>query len=175
MTAATVNIGSDPLLDVPTINSDVVSISEPRTPPPVAGSIEALKRKLNKDKLRIAKAKLHKKLRQAGWRATPEKARWIAWILTEPRRWHGEQWACLTKLWQKESSWQWYAKNPESREPAVAAYGIPQSLPGKKMATAGRDWLENAYTQIKWGLKYIKDRYFSPCGAWRHSLARNWY
>ena len=155
-------------LDVP--RSDVVSTSEIRPPAPLSESIAFQKRKLNKDKLRTSSARLHAKLRQVGWRATPEKARWIAWVLTESREWHGEQWVCLTRLWQKESGWQWNSDNPNSD-----AYGIPQSLPGEKMAAAGRDWLYNAYTQIRWGLKYIKDRYFSPCAAWRHSIARNWY
>ncbi|NRQ35565.1 lytic transglycosylase domain-containing protein [Nonomuraea sp. NN258] len=81
-----------------------------------------------------------------------------------------DQWGCLEKLWQKESGWNERAMNRYS-----GAYGIPQSLPGSKMASAGSDWQVNAATQIKWGLGYIKGRYGTPCGAWGHSQARGWY
>ncbi|WP_336208016.1 lytic transglycosylase domain-containing protein [Nonomuraea sp. LPB2021202275-12-8] len=81
-----------------------------------------------------------------------------------------DQWGCLEKLWMKESGWNERAMNRYS-----GAYGIPQSLPGTKMASAGADWQTNAATQIKWGLGYIKGRYGTPCGAWGHSQARGWY
>lgn len=151
------------------VRRDVVSISEIRpsvilTPKRVY--IESLKRKLKKQKLRTNADEL----RKMGWHATPVKAQAIAWILVKPRSWRGEEWQCLKKLWEKESSWRWNAQNPDS-----GAGGIPQALPARKMASAGRDWLHSAYTQIRWGLKYIKDRYFTPCGAWSHSKANNWY
>ena len=56
-----------------------------------------------------------------------------------------------------------------------SAYGIPQALPGSKMASAGADWQTNPETQIKWGHAYMKDRYGSPCGAWSHWQANGWY
>ncbi|TDC54978.1 lytic transglycosylase domain-containing protein [Actinomadura sp. KC345] len=80
------------------------------------------------------------------------------------------QFGCLVKLWNKESGWNSRAKNPSS-----GAYGIPQALPGSKMASAGSDWETSAKTQIKWGLGYIKDRYGTPCGAWEHSQNVGWY
>nr|WP_245653124.1 lytic transglycosylase domain-containing protein [Herbidospora sakaeratensis] len=83
--------------------------------------------------------------------------------------WEGE-WGCLEKLWDKESHWNERAMNRYS-----GAYGIPQSLPGSKMASAGSDWQTNPATQIKWGLGYIKGRYGSPCGAWGHSQRVGWY
>lgn len=76
----------------------------------------------------------------------------------------------MEKLWTKESSWRWDAENASS-----GAYGIPQSLPGDKMASAGDDWKDNATTQIKWGLGYIKDRYGTPKAAWSHSQSTGWY
>lgn len=79
-------------------------------------------------------------------------------------------WGCLVALWNHESSWEWDADNTAS-----GAYGIPQSLPGSKMASAGSDWKTNAATQIKWGLGYIKSTYGNPCGAWKHEEADNWY
>jgi hypothetical protein len=79
------------------------------------------------------------------------------------------QFGCLVNLWNKESHWNTHAANPSG------AYGIPQALPGSKMASAGPDWQNNATTQIKWGLGYIKDRYSTPCGAWAHSQSSGWY
>ena len=76
------------------------------------------------------------------------------------------QFPCLDKLWKKESGWNYRAENRSS-----GAYGIPQALPGKKMASEGADWKTNPATQIKWGLGYIKGRYDTPCGAWAHSEA----
>ncbi|GAA4204858.1 lytic transglycosylase domain-containing protein [Actinocatenispora rupis] len=80
-----------------------------------------------------------------------------------------DQMACLSKLWDRESGWNVHAQNPSG------AYGIPQALPGDKMAQYGSDWQDNAAVQIKWGLGYIKDRYSSPCGAWQHSESTGWY
>ena len=80
------------------------------------------------------------------------------------------QFPCLDKLWKKESGWNHRAANPSS-----GAYGIPQSLPGSKMASEGSDWKSNPATQIKWGLGYIEGRYGSPCSAWSHSQNVGWY
>lgn len=80
------------------------------------------------------------------------------------------QFGCLDSLWQKESGW-----NPAARNPSSGAHGIPQALPGSKMATVGSDWYSNPTTQIRWGLGYIQDRYGSPCAAWGHSQSHNWY
>jgi len=84
--------------------------------------------------------------------------------------WGSEQFRCLDLLWTRESGWRADAYNASS-----GAYGIPQSLPGSKMASAGADWRTNAATQIDWGLGYIAARYGSPCAAWAHSEAVNWY
>lgn len=85
-------------------------------------------------------------------------------------RGQGDQFGCLNSLWERESGWQVSASNASS-----GAYGIPQSLPGDKMASTGSDWQTNAATQIQWGLGYISERYGSPCGAWGHSQANGWY
>jgi hypothetical protein len=79
------------------------------------------------------------------------------------------QYGCLYDLWQRESGWVYDAEN------ASGAYGIPQALPGDKMASAGPDWETDATTQIKWGLGYISDTYGTPCGAWDHEEADGWY
>jgi type IV secretory pathway TrbL component len=80
------------------------------------------------------------------------------------------QWKPLKWLWNRESGWNKYARNPYS-----GAYGIPQALPGNKMASAGNHWRTNATTQIRWGLRYIKSRYGRPRAAWNHSQAYGWY
>jgi hypothetical protein len=80
------------------------------------------------------------------------------------------QFSCLDDLYMRESGWNVHADNPTS-----SAYGIPQALPGSKMASAGADWENNAETQIRWGLQYIKDSYGTPCGAMAHENAAGWY
>ncbi|MBW9210852.1 lytic transglycosylase domain-containing protein [Mumia sp. zg.B21] len=80
------------------------------------------------------------------------------------------QFGCLNDLWVGESNWRWNADNPTS-----SAYGIPQALPGSKMASAGADWKTNPATQIKWGLGYIKDRFGDPCSALAFKNANGWY
>jgi hypothetical protein len=84
--------------------------------------------------------------------------------------WSSSEFGCLVSLWNAESGWNVYASNPSS-----GAYGIPQALPGSKMASAGSDWESNAATQIRWGLRYIKSLYGSPCGAWSHEQSSGWY
>jgi hypothetical protein len=80
-----------------------------------------------------------------------------------------DQFPCLDKLWTRESHWNTQAANPSG------AYGIPQALPGSKMAAYGDDWRTSAATQIKWGLNYIEGRYKTPCAAWSHSQSTGWY
>jgi hypothetical protein len=80
------------------------------------------------------------------------------------------QMSCLVPLWMGESGWRWNAENASS-----GAYGIPQALPGSKMASAGADWRTDPATQIEWGLTYIRDSYGSPCGAWGFKQSHGWY
>ena len=83
--------------------------------------------------------------------------------------WSSSQFSCLDPLWAQESGWSVTAENPDG------AYGIPQALPGSKMASAGPDWQISAATQIKWGLEYIQGTYGSPCAALAHEQATGWY
>ena len=91
--------------------------------------------------------------------------------LSQRAGWTGTQWECLVTLWSRESGWVPTKKNYAGS----GAYGIPQALPGHKMASAGRDWRTNPATQILWGLGYVKARYGSPCGALSHSNQNGWY
>jgi hypothetical protein len=80
-----------------------------------------------------------------------------------------QQFSCLNNIWTRESGWNVTAAN------ASGAYGIPQALPGYKMASAGPNWQTSAVTQIKWGIGYIKQRYGSPCNAWAFWQSHSWY
>ncbi|WP_205706842.1 lytic transglycosylase domain-containing protein [Kineococcus vitellinus] len=103
-------------------------------------------------------------------RSAQRDPRSLARAMAAERGWGEEQFSCLDSLWTKESGWDYAADNPTS-----SAYGIPQALPGSKMASAGADWETNPATQIAWGLGYIDSRYGTPCSAWSHSRASNWY
>jgi Transglycosylase SLT domain len=100
----------------------------------------------------------------------PGTAKAIAYELVLAKGWDEGEYSCLVALWTRESNWNAFAMNPSS-----GAYGIPQALPGNKMASAGADWATNPATQIRWGLGYIASRYGTPCGAWEHSEDHNWY
>lgn len=76
----------------------------------------------------------------------------------------------LNSIIQQESGWRVNATNPSS-----GAYGIPQSLPGNKMASAGSDWRTNPITQLKWMYSYIKGRYGSLQNALSFRAANGWY
>lgn len=103
--------------------------------------------------------------------ATPSGTpRQIAQAMLGQYGWPATQFSCLGPLWAKESDWSVTASNPGS-----GAYGIPQALPGSKMASAGAGWQTDAATQIRWGLDYIRSTYGSPCAAWDHEEADGWY
>ncbi|MGH3357095.1 MAG: transglycosylase SLT domain-containing protein [Nocardioidaceae bacterium] len=100
----------------------------------------------------------------------PEDPRAIARMMLVDYGWDESEFSCLDALYVSESNWDVNATNPTS-----GAYGIPQSLPAEKMATAGADWRTNPATQIEWGLEYIESSYGTPCSAWEFKQANNWY
>jgi hypothetical protein len=100
----------------------------------------------------------------------PSTPRQIARSMLRNFGWSKRQFPYLNSLWSHESGWNVHAQNRYS-----GAYGIPQAVPGAKMAAAGSHWRTSARTQIRWGLRYIKSRYGSPRGAWDHELATGWY
>jgi uncharacterized protein YabE (DUF348 family) len=99
----------------------------------------------------------------------PGSAQDIGKQLAAQRGWGADQFSCLYQLWNNESGWRVDATN------ASGAYGIPQALPGDKMAAYGSDWQTNPSTQIKWGLAYIAGRYGTPCDAWSFWQSNGWY
>jgi len=100
----------------------------------------------------------------------PSDARDLALAMLPDYGWSSAEFSCLDDLWVGESDWDHTATNPTS-----GAYGIPQSLPAEKMATAGADWRTNPATQIEWGLGYIAESYGSPCAANSFKLSYGWY
>ena len=100
---------------------------------------------------------------------SPGTAQRIAYQMLPSFGFSHSQFSCLNAMWTRESNWRVTAAN------ASGAYGIPQALPGSKMASAGPNWQTNAYTQIRWGLGYIKGRYGTPCNAWGFWQANGWY
>jgi len=91
-------------------------------------------------------------------------------LIAEKYQWGEEQYSCLNKLWTKESNWNYKARNKVS-----GAHGIAQALPATKMEIVGTDWRTNPVTQISWGLKYINERYDTPCKAWSKFKRSRWY
>lgn len=83
--------------------------------------------------------------------------------------WSDDELEPLINLWNRESHW-----NPNAHN-SSGAHGIPQSLPGSKMASEGADWATNGNTQIRWGLGYIAGRYGSPSAAWSFFQSHNSY
>jgi uncharacterized protein YabE (DUF348 family) len=99
----------------------------------------------------------------------PGSAQAIAQNMMLARGWGSDQFSCLVQMWDHESGWRVNAQN------GSGAYGIPQALPGDKMAAFGADWQTNPATQIAWGLAYISGRYGTPCAAWSSWQANGWY
>ena len=91
-------------------------------------------------------------------------------IMASEFGWGDDQYACLNRLWTKESHWNYQARNPRA-----GAHGIAQALPATKMEKVGTDWRTNPVTQIQWGLLYISERYNSPCAAWNKWRRSNYY
>ena len=58
---------------------------------------------------------------------------------------------------------------------ASGAYGIPQALPGSKMASIAGDWETNPVTQIKWMIGYVNGRYGGWTQALNHWYTHGWY
>lgn len=101
---------------------------------------------------------------------TPTSAQAIARsMMLREYGWGDGEFSCLVQMWNNESGWRTDAMNPSG------AYGIPQALPGSKMASAGPDWQSSASTQIRWGLEYIASRYNTPCQAWGLWQQQGWY
>lgn len=162
-------IPEDAVFAMETGTISVIPAPPPPPPPPVPEP-EPEPAAAPEKKVQETQEKTDTSVKQRGSKVASGESQAIAHRLVLERGWGEEGFSCLVSLWEKESNWNHTAENPSS-----GAYGIPQSLPGSKMASAGSDWQTNPETQIRWGLGYINDRYGSPCEAWAHSEAKNWY
>lgn len=79
-------------------------------------------------------------------------------------------WSYVNYIINNESGWNFRISNP-----STGAYGLPQALPGSKMASAGSDWATNPVTQLKWMNSYVVSRYGSWKGAYNFWLSNGWY
>lgn len=91
-------------------------------------------------------------------------------IMQNEYSWGADQYSCINRLWTKESHWNYKAHNYRS-----GAHGIAQALPASKMEVISTDWRTNPVTQIRWGLRYIEDRYETPCKAWAKFKRSRYY
>lgn len=80
------------------------------------------------------------------------------------------EYAAIDYIVNHESSW-----NPQAVNPSSGAYGLPQSLPASKLASAGSDWRTNPITQLKWMRNYVNERYGGANGALSFWKTHNWY
>jgi len=109
--------------------------------------------------------------RQVQLAKTPEGAKQVAKaLIASTYKWNARQLSCLNSLWNGESHWNFRAHNYRS-----GATGIAQALPGNKMDVVGTDWRTNPVTQIRWGIRYIKLRYGTPCKALAVTHWRGYY
>jgi len=124
-----------------------------------------------KKKAAEEKAALERALKNRGYEPGVTDPKEIARQILKNKYGYGSsQFSCFNNIIMRESMWRVSATNPSS-----GAYGIPQALPGSKMATIASDWRTNPATQITWGIEYMKDRYGSPCSAWGFKSSHGWY
>lgn len=117
------------------------------------------------------KALYELRVQELGYEPTITEPREIArQIMVNKYSWGEDQFTCYNDIIMRESKWIVSADNPHS-----SAFGIPQALPGRKMASFGADWRTNPATQIRWGLDYVHDRYGTPCQAWSFKRGHGWY
>jgi hypothetical protein len=72
------------------------------------------------------------------------------------------QYKCLEELYTRESNWRQAAYNPSG------AYGIPQLKNKLIQHMSGID-------QVRYGIKYIRHRYKTPCIALQHMHSKGWH
>jgi hypothetical protein len=156
--------------DMDAVTADSIAAAKERAYKEHQAYMKKLKEQAKKDAAARAKLKAEKEKERLA-KSNPSAAQNKAFgkKMNAAKGW-GNCWSSLLTLWNHESGWNERATNPGS-----GAYGIPQALPGSKLASAGADWRTSSPTQIAWGLGYIKARYHDPCGAWSWWSAHHWY
>ncbi|GAA2160638.1 aggregation-promoting factor C-terminal-like domain-containing protein [Actinomadura napierensis] len=156
--------------DMDAVTADSIAAAKERAYKEHQAYMKKLKEKAKKDAAARAKLKAEQEKERLA-KSNPSAAQNKSYgkKMNAAKGW-GNCWSSLLTLWNHESGWNERATNPGS-----GAYGIPQALPGSKLASAGSDWRTSSPTQIAWGLGYIKARYHDPCGAWSWWSAHHWY
>jgi hypothetical protein len=132
--------------------------------PPIAQSMTL--RQNSSGTVKIVKPKIVYSKKPLSANTNPTKIRTLthrAWKNKEFRWNDNRQWQCFDNIIKKESAWNPWSTNGAGWEETG---GIPQAHPSRKMAEAGKDYRSNVWTQIRWGLKYIRSAYGTPCSAW---------
>lgn len=166
-------IGLSPLLPASAAGSAIAPVSQPNTTDLAAYRASLLQKQSSAIEIHNATidAKRQQLVKDLGYEPETTDPREIArQMMLNKYQWDEQQFNCYDSIIMRESKWIWNADNPTS-----SAYGIPQALPGSKMASAGADWRTNPATQIKWGLGYVAERYGTPCQAWSYKRSHGWY
>lgn len=91
-------------------------------------------------------------------------------VLNAEYGWSNDDYIAWLMIVKRESNFNPYAINKKSK-----ATGLCQALPGKKMASHGKDWRTNYKTQLRWCRDYIKNRYKTPSQAWNFWQSHHWF
>jgi LysM repeat protein len=85
---------------------------------------------------------------------------------------YGSNAGCADEILNHESGLSW---SDVTIENPSGAYGLPQALPGDKMASAGSDWATDPLTQLRWQLGYVNAVYGGVCNAAHHDITDGTY
>ena len=140
----------------------------------IAKSIKKAKKKAKKvvkkkTKKKVVKKKATKKTKY-NYRYNVGEIQSYMNVLNAEYGWSNDDYIAWLMIVKRESSFNPYAKNKKS-----GATGLCQALPGKKMASHGKDWRTNYKTQLLWCRDYIKNRYGTPSNAWNFWQSHHWY
>lgn len=80
-------------------------------------------------------------------------------------------WYAVDYIISKESGWNHLVWNGTGS----GAYGLCQSLPATKMASAGADYMTNPVTQLRWCHNYAIERYGGWGSAYNFWVANAWW
>ena len=127
------------------------------------------KKKAKSVKKKVVKKKATKKIKY-NYRYNVAEIQHYMNVLNAEYGWSNDDYIAWLMIVKRESSFNPYAINKKSK-----ATGLCQALPGKKMASHGKDWRTNYKTQLLWCRDYIKNRYKTPSQAWSFWQSHHWY
>lgn len=127
------------------------------------------KKKVKSAKKKVIKKKAIKKTKY-NYRYNVGEIQHYMNVLNAEYGWSNDDYIAWLMIVKRESSFNPYAVNKKS-----GATGLCQALPGKKMASHGKDWRTNYKTQLKWCRDYIRNRYKTPSQAWSFWQSHHWF